>query len=126
MPFGTYTGECAVREDGRGCCDRVMPLGVYAPAEFMFHKKGDCDTRSLFAFLILKELGYDVAVMVSMQEGHSVLGVHMKNRKFPKYGTDFRNKKFFLWELTARDFRLGYDVEGSDWESYLDRSNFNN
>ena len=118
MGFGTFTGECKVREDGRGCCSGVMPLGVYAPAEFMDHKLGDCDTRSLFAYLILNELGYDVAVMVSLQEGHSVLGVHMKNRTFPNYGQDKRHKKYYLWELTAKGCRLGYDVEGDDWLSY--------
>jgi hypothetical protein len=119
MPFGSFSADCKVQSDGRGCCSGIMPLGVYAPAEFMYHKKGDCDTRSLFAYTILNELGFDVAVMVSIDEGHSVLGVHLKNRSFPSYGRDLSGKKYFLWELTARDFQLGYDVRGNDWESYL-------
>ena len=119
MPFGSYSGECKVRSDGKGCCSGVMPLGVYAPAEFMYRKLGDCDTRSLFAYTILKELGFDVAVMVSEERGHSVLGVHLKNKNLPNYGRDYHNKKYYLWELTARDFHLGYNVEGDDWMSYL-------
>ncbi len=119
LPFGSFSADCKVQSDGRGCCSGVMPNGVYAPAEFMYHKKGDCDTRSLFAYTILNELGFDVAVMVSIEEGHSVLGVHLKNKSFPSYGKDSSGKKYFLWELTARDFQLGYDVKGNDWESYL-------
>jgi hypothetical protein len=119
MPFGSFSADCKVQSDGRGCCSGIMPLGVYAPAEFMYHKKGDCDTRSLFAYTILNELGFDVAVMVSQEEGHSVLGVHLKNRNCPSYGRDASGKKYFLWELTARGFQLGYDVKGNDWESYL-------
>jgi len=122
MPFGSFSGDCAVQENGRGCCAGIMPFGVYAPAEFMFHKKGDCDTRSLFAYSILSQMGFDVAVMISIQQGHSVLGVHLKNKNFPAYGTAAGGKKYFLWELTARDCPLGRGVNGSDWESALNKT----
>jgi hypothetical protein len=119
LPFGSFSSDCQVQENGRGCCAGIIPFGVYAPAEFMNHKKGDCDTRSLFAYLLLKDMGFDVAVMISMQQGHSVLGVHLNNKSYPDYGSGPGGKKYYLWELTAKDMPLGRGVEGSDWKSAL-------
>jgi len=119
MPFGSFSSDCQVQDNGRGCCAGIIPFGVYAPAEFMNHKKGDCDTRSLFAYLLLKDMGFDVAVMISMQKGHSVLGVHLSNKTYPDYGSSPGGKKYYLWELTAKDMPLGRGVDGSDWKSAL-------
>ena len=120
QPFGSFSANCKVQSDGRGCCDDVMPFGVYSPFEFVYKETGDCDTRALLAFTILKEMGFDVAVMVSDSKSHSVLGVANIGGAGDSYGTDLYGKKYYLWELTSQRWRFGYGVEGNDWKAALE------
>ena len=102
-----------------GCCDHVNPWGIYSPLEFLSNETGDCDTRSLLAFTILREFGYDVAVVNSTLRGHSMLGVHVPY--VPGNGvyglTTVSRKKYYLWELTAKGWHLGdnYTFSSNDW-----------
>ena len=118
--FGSFSANCKVQSDGRGCCDDVMPFGVYSPFEFVYKETGDCDTRALLAFTILKEMWFDVAVMVSENMGHSVLGVANIGRAGDSFGTNLYGKKYYLWELTNNSWRFGYGVEGNDWKAALE------
>lgn len=110
---------CAPRVEPAGCCDNIKPWGVFSPIEFMVQETGDCDTRSLLCFSILHELGFDVAVVNSDKELHSMLGVHLPfipGNGF--YGTDpLGLKKYYLWETTAMGYHLGdnYFAESDDW-----------
>jgi hypothetical protein len=119
--FGYFDGDCG-ELNSRGCCDNVSPLAVYAPVEFVMKKTGDCDTRSLLAFTILKELGFDVAIMVSESERHSVLGIATPPHRSGSidFGINKFGKKYYLWELTSPDWRFGYGVKGNDWETVLE------
>jgi hypothetical protein len=117
--FGFYINNCNSKIEN-GCCNDVNPFGVYSPFEFAYKKTGDCDTRALLAFTILKEMGFDVAVMVSEKKGHSVLGVYLPNMAGYSVGKNLNNKKYVLWELTNPDWRLGYPVEGNDWITALE------
>lgn len=118
--FGSFSANCKVQSDGRGCCDDVMPFGVYSPFEFVYKETGDCDTRALLAFTILKEMGFDVAVMVSDSKSHSVLGVANIGGAGNSYGTNLFGKKYYLWELTNNSWRFGYGVDGNDWTTALE------
>ena len=119
--FGYFDGECG-ELNSKGCCDNVFPFAVYAPFEFVIKKTGDCDTRSLLAFTILKELGFDVAVMVSESERHSVLGVAIPPHRSGRldYGKNNYGKKYYLWELTSKDWRFGNGVPGNGWKTALE------
>ena len=71
----------------------------------MHNLKGDCDTRSLYAFTILKELGIPASVWISETYGHSVLGVGLPvGNGFYK---EINGVKHYAVELTAKGFRLG-------------------
>lgn len=118
--FGSFSANCKVQSDGRGCCDDVMPFGVYSPFEFVYKETGDCDTRALLAFTILKEMGFDVAVMVSNSKSHSVLGVANIGGAGNSYGINLFGKKYYLWELTNNSWRFGYGVDGNDWTTALE------
>jgi len=120
LSFGNFSAFCKVQKDGRGCCSNVLPSGVYSPLEFTYLKTGDCDTRSLFAYTILKQMGFDVAVMISDSQSHSVLGVNLPNTNNYSYGISLSGKKYALWELTTYDWRLGMEVEGDDWIAVLE------
>jgi hypothetical protein len=90
--------------DGRPCLPNV-PGGVQSPYEFLHNLKGDCDTRSLLAFSILKELGISASVWVSEAYGHSILGVGL-----PFTGGVNKNIDgitHYGVELTAKGYRIG-------------------
>ena len=118
LDFGSFVNNCTSKIEG-GCCNNVDPIGVYSPFEFFYKKTGDCDTRALLAFTILKKLGFDVAVMTSEKEWHSVLGVYLPNANGIglSSGTDLSSgKKYLLWELTNKNWRFGEGhVNGYDW-----------
>ena len=119
LNFGTFTNNCDSRTSN-GCCNNVDPFGVYSPFEFAVKKTGDCDTRALLAFTILKEMGIDVAVMVSKSQWHSVLGISLPNSTNYSTGTNDFGKKYVLWELTNPNWRLEMPVEGDDWKTALE------
>lgn len=114
-----FTANCEPQLDGLGCCNNVDPIGVYSPLEYAVGRTGDCDTRSLLAFTILRSIGYDVAVMTSESQSHSVLGVSLPNSSLYSNATDRNGKRYVLWELTSKDWRLGFPVQGKDWKVSL-------
>lgn len=86
-------------------CLPNIPGGVQSPYEFVHNLKGDCDTRSLLAFTILKRLGISCSVWVSEAYGHSILGVGL-----PVGAGSYKEingTKHYATELTAKGFRLG-------------------
>ena len=116
----------------KGCCENVKPFAVYSPIEYIVQRTGDCDTKPLYAYTILKELGFDVALAhgdardAYGQGGpHCVLAVALNT--IPKGGNTFikersSNKKYYLWEMTAQNMHLGeWTWTGSNmrtWELY--------
>ena len=86
-------------------CVANIIAGVQSPYEFAHTLKGDCDSRSLFAFNILSEMGIPVSIWVSEAYGHSVLGVGL-GQGGHLYKT-VGGIRHFPVELTAKGFRLG-------------------
>ena len=90
--------------NGKPCLPNI-PGGVQSPYEFLHNLKGDCDTRSLLAFAILKELHISVSIWVSEAYGHSILGVGL-----PVAGGVYKTVdgvNHYGVELTAKGFRIG-------------------
>jgi hypothetical protein len=86
-------------------CLPNIGAGVQAPYEFLHNLKGDCDTRALLGFTILKQLKIPTSVWISNSYGHSVLGVGI-----PTQGKNYKiigGVKHYPVELTAKGFRLG-------------------
>lgn len=91
-------------QKNKPCLPNIV-AGVQSPYEFLHNLKGDCDTRSLLAFSILKELNIACSVWISDTYGHSIVGVgvpvgygiHKEINGLTHYGV----------ELTAKGFRLG-------------------
>jgi len=117
----TYENTCAPIPSGQGCCGNIQPFGIFSPTEFLYHEAGDCDTRTVFAYAVLSELGFDVTIING--EEHSMLGVYLP--KAPPSGSDFvrspLGKKYYVWELTGKDWELGVkpDVNLDYWEIVL-------
>lgn len=86
------------------CCVGNVLYGVYSPVEFMATLKGDCDTRTLLAHYLLKNLGYDVAILNSDLYRHSMLGVNLPyTGKFKSH----LGNRYYFWELTSKGHQPG-------------------
>ena len=85
-------------------CMGNIKNGVATPLEFFYNKKGDCDTRTVLIYTMLKKFGYDVVILNSNLYWHSMIGVNL-----PAYG-DFKlinGKKYFFWETTNTGWVIG-------------------
>ncbi|MFZ4103017.1 MAG: hypothetical protein ACOYKR_13795, partial [Sphingobacterium thalpophilum] len=88
---------------GGNCLEKIK-FGIQSPAEFMGNFKGDCDTRSVLLFYVLSRFNYDVAILISEQYGHAILGIAGDySGKFKQYN----GIRYYVWETTATDFVPG-------------------
>ena len=85
-------------------CLPEVRFGIQSPFEFCYNLKGDCDTRAVLLFCILKHFGYDVAVLYSREYAHAILGINIPSSgDFLKY----KSKKYYVVETTARNWQIG-------------------
>ena len=77
-------------------------MGVAPPMAVLGEHKGDCDSLSLLAAVILKQMGYKVAVVSSGKKRHAILGVVVP-ASFGLSGKTIRHgsKQYLLIEMTA-------------------------
>ena len=86
------------------CCIGNIKFGIQNPVSFMKNLKGDCDTRTVIIYSILKHFNFDVAIVNSNYYQHSIIGLNL-----PASG-DYKlhhGKKYILWETTAKYYKAG-------------------
>lgn len=88
----------------KGKCIGFQEFGICTPVEFLYHLKGDCDTRTLLLYSIFKHYNYDVAILSSEKYQHSILGINLPLKG--QYLTH-QNKKYYVWETTALGIEPG-------------------
>jgi hypothetical protein len=126
--YGTnWLNDCHPRPDGKGCCNNVAPYAVFTPAEFIVKKTGDCDTKSLIAYALLKKMGYDAALIVGNVKSGGTIGKHamlaIANFK-PAIQTsylEYNGLIYYPWEVTGFDSgnllgNMSMWENWSDWE----------
>lgn len=86
------------------CCIGNILYGIQNPVSFMQNLKGDCDTRTVLIYSILKHFGYDVAILNSDFYRHSIIGLHLPAAGQHKI---YKGKKYMLWETTAQFYEIG-------------------
>ncbi len=124
--FGVrFTNDCRPRKNQPdGCCGFVLPWGVYSPIEYAVNGSGDCDTKSLFACTILKELNlgfYEAEMLIGEVDAgtHAMLGVNILNPPYTnRYVTDITRNKFYAWEATSPGNELGQHVWNT-WNNWV-------
>lgn len=86
-------------------CAGYSTFGLKTPLEFLCTLAGDCDTRTLLLYTILKHYNYDVAIINSDFYRHSMLGLNLPEGQgvYKLHG----GTKYYFWETTAKGFRLG-------------------
>ncbi len=78
--------------------------GLYSPADLLYRNAGDCDSKSVLAALILKQLGYDTAIYYSDEYAHAMLGLNV-----PSTGEylELNGKPYYFTEMTAPGWQIG-------------------
>lgn len=94
-------GEC--NEKDIPCISNVK-YDILTPLEFFYYKKGDCDSRTLLIYTILKKFGYDVVILNSDLYGHSMIGINIA--VYGKYKL-INQKKYYFWETTNKGWNVG-------------------
>ena len=86
------------------CCIGNVAYGIQNPVSFIQNLKGDCDTRTVLIYSILKYFNYDVAILNSDFYRHSIIGIQLPTTGLHKI---YNGKKYAVWETTAKYFRVG-------------------
>ena len=101
-----YYNDPKVREliDEGTDCEGYVYAGIYTPIEFIDNFEGDCDTRTLFIYTILRHYNYDVKILNSDLYGHSIIGLNIPHHGRYKY---VQGKRYYTWETTSENWELG-------------------
>jgi len=86
------------------CCIGNIKYGIQNPVSFIRNLKGDCDTRTVLIYSILKHFNYDIAIVNSEFYRHSIIGINLPASGLHKI---HNGKKYVLWETTAKYFEIG-------------------
>jgi len=79
-------------------------LDYFTPNEIAWNNAGDCDTKSLFIVMVLKQLGFDACMYYSEGYGHAMCGVSINaNGTYFTYG----DKKYYFIESTYPGWKIG-------------------
>jgi hypothetical protein len=79
---------------------------IYAPVEFLRKYKGDCDTRTILLYIVLKHYNYDVVILNSWFYEHSIIGINL-----PTSGSVYKyynGKRYYAWETTYPGWERGW------------------
>jgi len=119
LPESCYDApnKAAIIRSGNKCLGNVMNYGVQSPTEFMANQKGDCDTKTLILYTILKHFNFDVCIFTSVVYEHALLGINIP--VVGKYKV-FRGKKYYFWETTVKGMDIGQMVPGYSNLSFWD------
>lgn len=93
-----------ILEDCPECCIGNVMYGIQNSVSFLQNLKGDCDTRTVLIYSILKSFGFDVAILNSDFYLHSIIGINLPGKGTHKI---YNGKKYLLWETTAPFFEAG-------------------
>lgn len=78
--------------------------GLYTPTEILKLNAGDCDSKSVFAAILLRDLGYDVAIFYSSEYRHAMLGVNAAATGVYK---EMNGRTYYFTEMTAPGWQIG-------------------
>lgn len=93
------------------------PFGILPPALVASQKRGDCDSKSLLALMLLRSLGVDGVVLSSAAHKHAMLGLAL-----PAQGTKitYSGRTYMFTEMTAKGSPIGHInpelLKPNDWK----------
>jgi len=94
------------KEPFGGCYANADPAGVLSPLEFLADFKGDCDTRTVFLYTLLRCMGLKAVVMNG--PGHSMLGLPYAPKRPGLPYLVHQGQKYYFVETTVLKRNSGY------------------
>lgn len=94
------------------------PFGLLPPALVAQERRGDCDSKSLLAHMLLKDMGVDSIIISSVAHRHAMLGIAL-----PSPGTTFTHegRRYAYTECTAKGSPIGHInpelLRPNDWRT---------
>lgn len=78
-------------------CVPFVKYGILSPIEFLCTLQGDCDTRTVLIFTLLKDFGYSPVIVNSNEYLHSMIALDI-----PTTGDylEHKGKRYAFWETT--------------------------
>ncbi len=105
LPYGAYDEPIkTLLKECPECCIGNVKYGIQTPVSFLQNLKGDCDTRTVLIYSVLKHFNYDVAILNSDFYRHSIIGVNLPAGGLYKR---YYGKKYVVWETTAKYYTAG-------------------
>ncbi len=90
------------------CCIGDVGFGVRSPVEFLSDLKGDCDTRALLLYNLMRRFNYDLAIITSEHYRHAAIAVGLSDVPETISATfEIGGKKLYAWETTATGYTVG-------------------
>ncbi|HMJ71509.1 MAG TPA: hypothetical protein VK508_21585 [Cyclobacteriaceae bacterium] len=102
-------------------CHGNVAYGIYSPVEFLYAQHGDCDTRTVLLYTLLRNFGYEPLIINSREYLHSMVALDVASS-----GDDFEynGKRYAYWETTNVGWLAGMlppDMNNKDyWYVALD------
>ena len=92
-------------------------LGLTTPQKALVQRFGDCDTKSLFLIMVLRELGVDAVMLISFHYKHAMVGIAI-----PSLGesVQMNGRRYYFTETTARGHLIGILPSKIDNRHYWD------
>lgn len=96
IPYNYILPDSCAGHDDHPCVPNVK-YGILSPIEFLNSLQGDCDTRTVLLFTLLRNFGYEPVIINSNEYMHSMLALDI-----PTSGDylEYRGKRYAFWETT--------------------------
>lgn len=96
IPYNYILPESCEGYDDHPCVPNVK-YGILSPVEFLTTLQGDCDTRTVLLFTLLKNFGYSPIILNSNEYLHSMLGLDISaSGDYLIY----KGSRYAFWETT--------------------------
>lgn len=97
-------------------CNGQVLFGLYSPVEFVYGMHGDCDTRTVLLYTLLRNFGYEPLILNSHEYLHSMLALDIASSGGEDF--EYNGKKYAFWETTNVGWLAGMippDMNNKDY-----------
>lgn len=114
IPYVLITNK-PCEADYKGPCRSDELYGILSPYEFLYSLEGDCDTRSVLLYALLKRAGFHPMIMVSEEYAHAMIALDVAATG--EY-VEYQRQKFYFWETTSHGWKPGMLPPDSNNKDY--------
>lgn len=106
MPYWyiIHQNTCDSAPSYRYPCISGIPYGLLTPQETAALARGDCDSKSLMLYNLLRYLGFEALLVISDQYAHAMLAVQTYTTGAHVF---YNGKSYYFWETTAKGWDAG-------------------